>query len=425
MGDGRQYDTITQDLKNMQKLNIRTSCRICKSKNLLQILNLGATPLADNFVTDTKAKEMEFPLNVVVCKKCFLVQLVDEVDSSLLFGNNDYGFFTGGSPASIKYFRDYAEKLIKDYPKQCEKLILEIASNDGTLLNNFKINNYNVQGIDPAKNVAKSANQAGIPTIIDFFNKKTAIKYFSDKKASLIIANNVVAHVDDIHDFMEGVDFALEPNGVFVFECQYLPYLIFNNQFDNVYHEHRAFLSLIPLLYLLNNKNLEIFDVEEYDTQGGSIRVYVSHKGACKKTDKFIKLQDEEYQLGLDKIETYLGINQRAQYIKIRLNKILSELKAAGKTVYGYGASAKSNTLLNYCGIGTDLLDLIVDKTPYKYGKYTPGTHIPIVDQDTINNPDYYLLLVWNYASHILKKEKKYRENGGKFIIPISTPYIL
>lgn len=409
----------------MDKLNIRTNCRVCQSTDLMPILSLGKTPLADMFVKDPKAQEMKYPLDVFVCKKCFLVQLVDEVDSNILFGGDDYGFYTGGSPSSIKYFKDYAEKVMKNFPEQCQDLILEIASNDGILLKHFQDAAHKVEGIDPAKNVARAANDAGIRTVTDFFNKKNAIKYYANNQAGIIMANNVVAHVEDIHDFMDGIEIALKPDGVFIFECQYWPYLLFNNQFDNVYHEHRSFLSLLPLLEIFKYKNLEIFDVEEYDAQGGSIRVCVGHRGKYKQTDRFFRMQLDEYKMGLNKIETYLGFSARVEYIRIKLRKILSELKAEGKTIYGYGASAKSNTLLNYCGIGTEFLDVIVDKTPYKYGMYTPGTHIPIVDQDRIGKPDYYLLLVWNYAASILQREMEFRDNGGGFIIPIPTPHIL
>ena len=409
----------------MDKLNIRTNCRICESTDLMPILSLGKTPLADMFVKDPNAQEMKFPLNVSVCKKCFLVQMVDEVDSNILFGGDDYGFYTGCSPSSIKYFKDYGEMVLQHFTEQCQDLILEIASNDGTLLKNFKDAGYKIEGIDPAKNVAKAANDAGIPTTCDFFNKKSAIKYYANNQAGIILANNVVAHVEDIHDFMNGIEIALKPEGVFIFECQYFPYLLFNNQFDNVYHEHRAFLSLLPLLELFKHKNLEIFDVEEYDTQGGSIRVFVARKEKHKQTDRYLRIKCDEYRLGLNKIETYLGFSARVEYIRIKLRKILSELKAEGKTIFGYGASAKSNTLLNYCGIGTEFLDVIVDKTPYKYGMYSPGTHIPIVDQDKIDQPDYYLLLVWNYAASILLREKGFRDNGGKFIVPIPTPHIV
>ncbi len=402
----------------------RQNCRICKSKKLINFVNLGDMPLADLFLKTPNSPEHKFPLNVKVCGNCFLVQLVNDVNSELLF-SQDYAFYTGGSPSSIKYFEDYANSVMKRFPRESKKFIVEVASNDGTLLKPFIKKGYNVLGIDPAKNVVEEANGMGVPTIADFFNKKTAAEIASDKKAGIIIANNVVAHVEDLYDFIEGVKLLLDENGVFIFECQYFPYLLFNNQFDNVYHEHRSFFSLHPLVKLLKMFELEAFDVEEHDTQGGSIRVFVSHKSKRKIEKRFIDSLINEKEIGITNIDTYLGFQARVDYIKIKLLKILDELKKNNKTIAGYGASAKSSTLLNYCGIGTKYLNYIVDKTPYKYGLYSPGMHIPVIspEQEKIK-PDYYLLLVWNYADKIIEREKVFIGKGGKFIIPIPTPSI-
>lgn len=413
----------------MKKLfTTRRKCRICNYNKLINFLDLGEVPLADLFLKNPRIKENKFPLTVKVCPKCFLVQLVNEVDSKLLF-SQDYGFYTGGSPASLKYFEDYANSVMTKFPKETKKLIVEIASNDGTLLKPFIKKGYKVLGIDPAKNVAEEANAQNIPTIIDFFNKKTAKVIASNHgKAGIIMANNVIAHVEDLFNFMTGVNALLDEKGVFIFECQYFPYLLFNNQFDNVYHEHRSFFSLTPLIKLLNSFNMEIFDIEEHDTQGGSIRVFVCFKSKRKIMTKVKESLNNEIKMGITTLHTYLGFQARVNYIKIKLNQILKELKAQDKIVAGYGASAKSSTLLNYCNIGTNFLDYIVDKTPYKYGLYSPGMHIPIISSETekerINKPDYYLLLVWNYADKIIEREKEFINNGGKFIIPIPTPYI-
>ena len=386
-------------------------------------------PLADLFVKNPKAKEHRFPLNVKVCPNCFLVQLVNEVNPDLLFGNN-YAFYTGGSPASIGYFRTYAESVIKNFPKETKHFIVEIASNDGTLLKPFIEKGYSVLGIDPAKNVADEANADGIPTLSKFFNKEIAqeVVFLKEKKAGIIIANNVVAHVSDLFDFMSGIKILLDDNGVFIFECQYFPYLLFNNQFDNIYHEHHSFFSLYPITKLLDKFSLEAFDVEEHHTQGGSIRVFVAHKGKRKIKKRFINYLKNEKEMGINNIETYLGFNARVNYIKIKLNQLLKGLKENNKKIAGYGASAKSSTLVNYCEIGTDYLDYIVDKTPYKYGLYSPGMHIPVISSEIESKrkekPDYYLLLVWNYAEKIIEREKEFIKRGGKFIIPIPTPYI-
>lgn len=405
----------------------RRTCRICKYNKLINFVNLGKMPLSDLFIKNPNVKEKKFPLEVKVCPKCFLVQLVNDVSSDILFGDN-YGFYTGGSPASIPYFENYAASVINRFPNESKKFIVEIASNDGTLLKNFIKKKLKVLGIDPAKNVASEANANGIPTLAKFFNKKTALDIASkEKKAGVIIANNVVAHVEDLFDFMDGVKQLLDENGIFIFECQYFPYLLFNNQFDNIYHEHRSFFSLFPLITLLKSAGLEAFDIEEHDTQGGSIRVFVSHKGKRKPKQTLKTYLKNEIDIGITNTQTYLGFQARVNYVKIKLNRILTKLKEENKTIAGYGASAKSSTLLNYCGISINYLNHIVDKTPYKYGLYTPGTHIPIIsekNEEKLGKPDYYLLLVWNYAEKIIQREKKFIEKGGKFIIPIPTPYI-
>jgi SAM-dependent methyltransferase len=404
---------------------VRKSCRICGSKKLLLILNLGKTPLADLFVKDPNTKEKKFPLVVKVCRKCFLVQLSHDVDDELLFGNN-YAFYTGGSPSSLPYFKKYAEDVIERFPKESKKFTLEIASNDGTLLRHFQKAGCKILGVDPAKNVTEFANEQNIETLPIFFDHKTAVDLAKKRgKAGIIIANNVIAHVTDPKDFLKGIKEMLASSGVAIIECQYFPYLLFNNQFDNVYHEHRSFFSLTPLNKAIKSVGLKLIDVEEYDTQGGSIRIFIAHSKSNRKvSEKVTQMLKTEKQIGLLDLNTYLGFPSRINYIKYKLISILEELKKEGYSIAGYGASAKSNTLLNYCGIDINYLDYIVDKTPYKIGMFTPGTHIPVVGSEK-KRPDFYLLLVWNYASGILQREEDFRKKGGKFIIPIPTPQIV
>lgn len=404
----------------------RTRCRICGSRNLVLFLDLGETPLADAFVKKPDQPELYFPLRVVVCENCFLVQLIDIVDSDILFGDN-YGFYTGASPSSIAYFEAYAKDVLARYPDQAKRFTLEIASNDGILLEHFKKAGCNVLGIDPAINVATEANNNGIPTLIRHFDHSTA-RYIMDKygSASLILANNVVAHVDDLYDFMQGVKLVLDEDGLFIFECHYLPNLIFKNQSDNVYHEHRSFLALNPLKILFDRVGLKIIDATEMNTQGGSIRIMVVHKNSPAEMNEHTKwLMKREELLGLNKLETYMGFQARVDYNKQVLLEILLELKKQGKTIYGLGAPAKGNTPLNYGSIGTQYLDYLVDKTPYKIGKYSPGMHIPVIAAGSVSMPDYYLILPWNYLDGIMEREKKFRANGGKFIVPMPTPYII
>lgn len=403
----------------------RNKCRICGSKKLLQILDLGKTPLADLFVSNTKVKEKKFPLVVLVCKSCFLVQLMHDVDNEILFANH-YAFYTGGSPSSIPYFKKYASDVMGRFPKNVKKLTLEIASNDGTLLKHFKDAGFPILGVDPAKNVAEFANENGIETLPLFFNKKTAKEIEkTNGKAGIVIANNVIAHVIDPLNFLEGIKIILEKKGVAIIECQYFPYLLFNNQFDNVYHEHRSFFSLTSINNLMKKAGLKLIDVEEHDTQGGSIRFFATHSNnKIKPKESVSQMLKNEKAIGLLNLDTYVGFSSRVNYIRYKLVALLKKLKKDGKTVAGYGASAKSNTLLNYCGIGTTYIDYIIDKTPYKFGLYTPGTHIPVVGSEK-KRPDFYLLLVWNYASGIMERESEFRKKGGKFIVAIPTPQII
>jgi SAM-dependent methyltransferase len=408
---------------------VRTTCRLCSNANAAQpltqpILSLGSTPLADRFPTNPTAKEERVPLDVFVCSNCKLVQLVDVVDDRELFGK-DYAFYTGASPSSIAYFAAYAEEMLERFPKEAQNVV-EIASNDGTLLSHFQRPGATVLGIDPAKNVAQWANAHDVPTMAEPFSFQTARELVADYgQSSLILANNVLAHVDNLYDFMAGVDRLLSENGVFIFEVQYFPHLLFQNAFDHVYHEHRSFFSFLPLIKLLDLFNFRAFDVKEADAQGGSLRVYAD-RGQRPIETSVVALIANEHHLGLTNLDTYKGFQPRVDYAKEKLVALLRSLKAQGKTIYGYGASAKGNTLLNSCGIGPELLDCVVDLTPYKIGKYTPGSHIPVKSPDQLDKqPDYYLVQVWNYLEGILERETAYRKGGGKFVLPIPTPIII
>lgn len=413
------------------QLTNRTACRICGAGDLYPFLDLGETPLADAFVERENLNEPEekFPLRVAVCKTCNLAGLTSTVNSDLLFGSN-YAFYSSGSPQGVLHFRAYAQEVMRRFPDLAKQLTVEIASNDGVLLRPLKELGAKVLGVEPAANVAPVAQAAGIDTIVAFFQSDTARRLEQEHgKAGLILANNVVAHVDDLHDFMKGAKILLDPKGVFILEAQYFPNLLFRNQFDNVYHEHRSFFSLRPLLRLLKEEGLAIFDIQRVETQGGSLRVYASHEGAPHAIRPVVaEMAATELVWGLDKMETYLGLQHRAEYIRAELIRLLKELKAAGKKIVGYGAPAKGNTLLNYCGISTQYVDYIVDRTLFKHGKFTPGMHIPVYPVEKIQEdgpPDYYLLLPWNYAAGFVRQEREFMENGGKFIIPIPAPYVL
>lgn len=409
----------------------RTHCRVCgepdrKPPLLLPFATLPKQPLTDVFLEDSEERVPEYPLSVGFCPNCKLVQHQVIVDDSKLFGD-DYAFFTGASPSSLPYFETYAKNTKIRFPKQSKGFVVEIASNDGTLLRHFRDTSAKVLGIEPAGSTVALAIQQGVPTLKKLFTLNTAMHVAREEgRADLIMANNVVAHTDELLNFLQGVCSLLDNDGVFIAEVQYFPHLLFNNAFDHLYHEHRSFFSFSSLLYAFNKAGLYVFSVMEADTQGGSIRVFAQRAtGKEPVTPSVERLLNFERDLELDKVETYQGFQSRITYLKKELIKVLEELKLQGKTVYGFGASAKGNTLLNTFGITPDLVPYIVDKTPYKIGKYAPGSKIPVVSETDVPKPDYYLVLVWNYLKGILEREKTFRLEGGKFIVPIPNVQIL
>ncbi len=412
----------------MVNYTTRTTCRICDDSALppIKILDLGKTPLADKFKKRETQQEESFPLRIAYCPNCHLVQLIDDVNEEVLW-NDQYAFYTGASPSSLKYFEQYASEVISRFQDLVRNgLTVEIASNDGTFLKYFSEGKYKVLGIEPTKNTAEVAIRSGVLTLVELFTSRLAddvVKRMG--QASVIVGSNVLAHVPDLNDFVKGIKTLLTPDGVAIFEVQYFPHLLFNNAFDHVYHEHRSFFSLHPLIKLFEQHNMKIFDVQEADTQGGSIRIFVT-KQKKKTVNPLVYLMlKKEVQLGIRDKTLYEGMSYHAEYMKDKLLKLLESLKAQGRTVYGFGASAKGNTLLNYCGITQDLLPVIVDLTPFKIGKFTPGTSIPVVSGEGLKAPDYYLVLVWNYLPGILAREKEYLRKGGHFIVPIPTPFVI
>jgi len=396
-------------------------CHLCGHTNLIKYLDLGKTALVNSYIKTRNKKENKYPLQVLYCGNCHLSQLNCVVNRKLIF--QKYAYFSSTSPQLEKYFKEYAEKILKKFPHQSRKLIVEIASNDGILLKYFKKEGVKVLGIDPAKNIAKIANKKGLKTLPLFFNQENS-KIIRKKygKAGVIIANNVLAHDDNINSILKGVTNLLDKDGVFVFEVQYLLDLIERKAFDNTYHEHVFYFSVHPLKKALEEHGLQIFNIEKTPAQGGSIRVYVGHMNTYKVNKNVDKLLKSEKSKGLYKIKTYKEFSKKPEELKIKLIKLLKNVKKDGGKIAGYGASAKGNTLLQYCGIDTKLIDYIVDTAPSKQGKFTPGTYIPIhpISQLKKDTPDYVLILAWNYADSIIKKEKWLKKKGVKFIIPIS-----
>jgi len=410
----------------MSKYHKKNECRICSSNNLELILDLGEQPPSNAFIKkdDLEKYEDKFPLRLYLCKECYLLQLLDIVDKEILF--KEYLYLTSASKPSVNHFKKYAYDVYEEFLKQSKNpLIIEIGSNDGTLLKEFKKLGATVLGIEPAKNIAKIANDAGITTENTFLNYDIVKKKSLEKKASIIVGNNVFGHIDDLKEFMKCVKILSKEKGVFIFEVPYLVNLIQKLEFDTVYHEHLSYFSLIPLIRLMDEFNLEIFDVKKQKVHGGTIRVFVSEKNNFKKTINFEKMIKFEKEFGINKIQTYQKFSENVKELKNKLQNKLLKFKKEGKIIFGYGAPAKGNVLLNYCNIGTEFLDYIIDTTPLKQGLYTPGMHIPVKsDKENIEKPSQQiaLLLAWNYEEAIINKEKLFLKNGGKFLIPIPTP---
>lgn len=386
-----------------------TRCRSCGSADLRTFLDLGLSPLADAFPLNADEPEKRYPLGLAVCLGCWLVQNTETVPDAELW-SGDYGFYTGASPSSIVYFADYARWVKDRYGER--GLTVEIASNDGTLLGHFD----DVIGVEPSANVAQAAIDRGLTTIVKPFGRAVAAEI--GRKADRILANNVVAHVADLDDFLGGIADLLSHRGVAIVEFQYVADLIAGNQFDHVYHEHRSFFSVRSLGAALRPHGLIVRSVMHTPAQGGSLRVTVV-RGDNPSRENRAWYQAEAW---LGSLPTYQSFAGRVAYLRRRLIDLIDEERGRGRTVAGYAASAKSTTLLNYCGIGPDRLLSVVDLTPHKVGRVTPGTHIPIVAEDSV---DTYLLMAWNYLPGVLRREREFIERGGKFIVPIPMPTLL
>ena len=401
----------------------KKECRICGSADLENFIDFGHQPLANAFLSEEQLSgdELAYPLRVAFCHKCNLVQLRDVVDKEVLY--RDYIYFSSGIPKLSNHFRDYAIDVMERFLNK-DDFVVELASNDGILLRFFKENGYKILGIDPALNIAKVATESGIDTVAEFFSSDIAEEIVKKHgKAKVIMANNVVAHINDHHDLAKGVSILLDTKGVFVLEAPYLVDMFENLTYDTIYHEHLSYLAVRPLMNLFDKFGLEIFDVKIFPVQGQSLRVFVGKKGEHvieKSVEEFVR---REISLGLNKFESYLELAERIKNSKSKLVALLQDLKKEGKKIAAYGAPAKGNTLLNYCGIGTNFLDYAMDDLPSKQGLYSPGMHIPVVSRKAADarTPDYFIVLPWNYFTMIKEREKKFMDDGGKFIIPVGN----
>ncbi|VVB98583.1 Uncharacterised protein [uncultured archaeon] len=406
-----------------------TRCRICQSPDLYTFLRLGPTPLANSFVRpgDEAKSEPSYPLDVCLCKNCSLVQLGYVVPPEIMFRN--YIYFSSTSDTIRKHFSEEAQEVLESYAKPGE-LVVEIASNDGVLLKNFLGKGVRILGVEPATNIARVANDAGVETLNDFFSSKSAAEIRSEKgAASVILANNVFAHVPDLHDIVKGMGALLDSNGVIMIEFPYLADLYLKREFDTIYHEHLSYFSLKPVIHLFKSFGMEVFDAKRTPVHGGSIRIYVQksggrHKRNSKGLEALLKMEDE---MGLYSPAAYDKFAAEVLALKKELLALLMKLKAEGKSIAAYGAPAKGNTLLNFFGIGRDVLDFAVDKSQYKQNLLTPGMHIPVYGPEMLKEkkPDYLLILAWNFADEIMRQQEGYKKAGGHFIIPIPQPRII
>ncbi|MEK7604874.1 MAG: methyltransferase domain-containing protein [Patescibacteria group bacterium] len=398
----------------------KDTCRICKGSDLVRVLSLGEHPPVDNFVApDAVGEEKRYPLDVYFCRACSLVQLVDVVPPTELF-HNAYAYFSSASVPLVRHFESYAKQIKEKYLSPGD-FVVDIGSNDGVLLQ-FFLPEHRVLGIEPSSNVAEVAREQGIETLIEFFDEKLAQRIVETHgKAKVITANNVFAHIDDLDEIVRGVKTLLTDDGVFVSESHYLLDLVEHMEFDTIYHEHLCYYTVKPLQHLFNRFDMEVFDVERVAQHGGSIRVFARKRSTEPLSPRVKELLDLEEKNGLYTPDTFLGLEERVKGVREKLVSMVRELRHEGKKVIGYGAPAKSGTLLNYCGFTADDLSYITDTTPHKVGKLTPGSHIPVVSPDILKTetPDYILLLSWNYRDFILEKEKDVRARGAKFIIPV------
>ncbi len=406
------------------ELKAQAHCRFCDGVLQDVFLDLGLSPLANSYVSPDRLAtgEMFFPLKVYICRHCLLVQLeVFETPENIF---TDYAYFSSYSDSWLEHARHYSERVIERFGITVNSFVVEIASNDGYLLRNFTARNIPVLGVEPAANVAEVAISKGIPTLSRFFGSdlvKELLK--TGPPADLIAGNNVLAHVPRLNDFVAGLKLLLDARGVITMEFPHLLRLMESNQFDTIYHEHFSYFSFFSVRQVFAAQELTIFDVDELPTHGGSLRIYARHESDSSKpcTARVAELESREAALGLHRLDGYAGFAPRVIDVKAKLLSFLVEARRAGKRVAAYGAAAKGNTLLNYCGVRTDFIEYVVDRSPEKQGKYLPGTRIPIRDPEHVREtrPDYLLILPWNIKDEVMKQMAYVRSWGGKFVSPI------
>lgn len=405
------------------------TCRACNSSDLSQFLDLGFTPPADRFLRREQLTEpeMHYPLTVNLCQCCGFVQLGQVVSPEVLY-RQDYPYESSITRSGQKHWNEFAKTVVQRFGLGANDLTVDIGSNVGVLLSAFRANGTRILGVDPASNIVRIAERNGVETLNEFFSQSVAADIRKTKgPASVITGTNVFAHVDDLTGFMRAVDHLLNERGVFIFEAPYFVNLVGQLEYDTIYHEHLSYLSLRPLVPFFRKFGMEVFDVEQRDIHGGSFRVYVARQGQHAVTDEVQHLLDLEKQTGVHSLDTLNIFAARVAQNRRDLMNLLHTLKQQGKTVAVVSAPAKGMTLLNYCRLGTETLDFATEKSTLKIGRFTPGTHLPVVPDAELmtRKPDYVLLLAWNFAKEIIRNLNDYREAGGKFIIPIPNLKVL
>lgn len=399
-------------------------CRFCGRPLQHTFADLGMSPLANSYLKPAQLNQVErfYPLHALVCDGCFLVQLQEFESPEAIFG--DYAYFSSFSDSFLRHAKVYVDMAADRFRLDAKSQVVEIASNDGYLLQYFVEKGIPVLGVEPAANVAEAAMKRGIPSLVKFFGTRTALAIRQEgRQADLLIGNNVLPHVPDLNDFVAGIKIALKPEGVVTMEFPHLLRLMQDGLFDTIYHEHFSYFSFLTVEQVFAKHGLVLFDVEEVATHGGSLRIYGRHAehGALGVSPRVAALRQRERALQLDRLEPYLSFSERVARVKRNLLRFLIDAKNTNKVIAAYGAPAKGNTLLNYCGIRTDFIDYTMDRSPHKQGQYLPGSHIPILPPDTAREtkPDYLLILAWNLKEEIMEQMDYIREWGGRFVVPL------
>jgi 2-polyprenyl-3-methyl-5-hydroxy-6-metoxy-1,4-benzoquinol methylase len=405
-------------------------CRFCGAPLRVSFADLGMSPLSNAFLKEGELDRPEtfYPLHARACERCLLVQLDHSQPAEQIF-TEDYAYFSSYSDLWLKHASDYGDYMCGRFGYGAKHYAVEIASNDGYLLQYFARRGVAVLGVEPAANCARAAEAKGVPSLVKFFNAQTARELAARRKADLLLGNNVLAHVPDLNAFVQGMPLLLAADGVLTMEFPHLLNLIEQNQFDTIYHEHFSYFSFLAAERVFAQHGITLFDVQELPTHGGSLRIFGRHQAdASKPVEASVAaLKEKEARAGLDRIDTYRAFAARVARTKRRLLEFLVKAKDEGKRIVGYGAPAKGNTLLNYCGVRSDFLDFTVDRSPHKQGRYLPGTHIPVRHPDAIREarPDYLLILPWNLRDEIIGQTAYIRDWGGKFVVPIPEVTVL